>query len=319
MKYCIQELKRHGKNAGTKAVRDVAQILSSHGYQNVNIIGKFPFLSLLKLYCILKQGDIVVVQWPFYGFFADWMFKVIKNKQTRLILLLHDINSVRNIKNKNLVEDNLLTYAEKVVVHSEAMKLLLERAGFDSSKMSVLTSFDYLTNDTFVRRQYSSTVVYAGNLTKSVFLQNIPKECFGVRLNCYGLPVGVIPQYLTYKGAFMPENVSIIEGSWGLVWDGDSENTCSGNYGEYLKINAPHKVSLYIVAGLPIIIWQKAALAKYVVDNNLGIAIESLNDLSVAISSVSIERYNAMVNAIEQEANVLKTGGHLLTVIYLDC
>ena len=319
MKYCIQELKRHGKNAGTKAVRDVSQILSAHGYQNVNIIGKFPFFSLLKLFFKLKQGDVVVVQWPFYGYFADWMFKVLKKRKIRLILLLHDINSARNIKNKDEIEDNLLTYADKIIVHSDAMKLLLEGAGFESSKMSVLTSFDYLTNDEVVRRQYSSIVVYAGNLTKSVFLREIPDGCFGVRFNCYGLPAGVIPQHLTYKGAFMPENVSILEGSWGLVWDGDSVNTCSGNYGEYLKINAPHKVSLYIVAGLPIIIWEKAALAKYVIDNNLGIGIKSLNDISEVISSVNIERYNKMVEAIEREAKVLKSGGHLIEAISLNC
>ena len=30
-------------------------------------------------------------------------------------------------------------------------------------------------------------------------------------------------------------------GNWGLVWDGDSIDECSGQWGEYLKINNPHK------------------------------------------------------------------------------
>lgn len=45
--------------------------------------------------------------------------------------------------------------------------------------------------------------------------------------------------------------------SFGLVWDGNSMDTCTGNYGSYLRINDPHKVSLYLSSGLPIIVGQK--------------------------------------------------------------
>ena len=50
----------------------------------------------------------------------------------------------------------------------------------------------------------------------------------------------------TYKGKFSPENISFIEGNWGLVWDGDQLETCHGKLGEYLRINSSHKISLYI-------------------------------------------------------------------------
>ena len=195
------------------------------------------------------------------------------------------------------------------------MKQQLIKQGVPDSKLSILTTFDYLTDDKFCRRTYSNNVVYAGNLKKSTFLQKIPRDCFGINFNCYGLPTGIIPEYLTYKGSFSPDNVSVIEGSWGLVWDGDSNTTCSGSYGEYLKINSPHKTSLYIVAGLPIIIWKYAALAQYVVRNNLGITIESLDDIPNAIANISNEAYQSMLMALEKEAEILKSGGHLIQIL----
>ena len=33
------------------------------------------------------------------------------------------------------------------------------------------------------------------------------------------------------------------------MWDGNSIDTCSDIYGEYLRINNPYKLSLYIAAG----------------------------------------------------------------------
>ena len=33
---------------------------------------------------------------------------------------------------------------------------------------------------------------------------------------------------------------------------------------DYLRINNPHKTSLYLACGIPIITWNKAAIAQYV-------------------------------------------------------
>ena len=43
---------------------------------------------------------------------------------------------------------------------------------------------------------------------------------------------------IIHKGVFKPEELPrVLDGSYGLVWDGDSLDECSGNIGEYLKIN----------------------------------------------------------------------------------
>lgn len=315
MKYCVQEFKLRGKNAGNKAVRDVTQILKECGYKSLNIISKFPYLHLLRLFLTLKKGDCVILQWPIYSYSMELLVNVLVTKQVQLTLLIHDLNSLRNCIVNSFVENKLMHFAKKIIVHTNAMKQYLENLGIESSKMSVLTSFDYLTNDNLRIRQYSNEVVYAGNLSKSTFLQKIPNDSFGIKFNCYGLPAGIIPKHLTYKGTFMSENVSMIEGSWGVVWDGDSISTCDGSIGEYVKVNSPHKVSLYIVSGLPIIIWKYAGLADYIVERKLGIVIESLSDIQNAIMAVSMEQYQEMLVSIREEAEILKLGGHLKNVI----
>ena len=40
----------------------------------------------------------------------------------------------------------------------------------------------------------------------------------------------------TYFGSFLPDELPVaLEGGFGLVWDGDSAETCSGVFGEYLR------------------------------------------------------------------------------------
>lgn len=64
------------------------------------------------------------------------------------------------------------------------------------------------------------------------------------------------------------------------MWDGDGINGCSGNTGEYLRYNNPHKLSLYMVSGLPVVIWSKAAEAEFVINNNVGVVVDDINDFN---------------------------------------
>lgn len=312
MKYCIQHRVGKYKHAGSKAVRDVISIAHSLDYKTFNIYRRFYHYgwSIVKLFFTLKKQDEVLLQWPFYYVSTTPVVKILLNKKIRLTLLIHDINSLRK-KARDMNEDTLLNYAQTIIVHTEAMKEYLIKRGIAASKLVVLTSFDYLTEETIPQREYSHTIVFAGNLEKSGFLHKIPRNCFGVKFHCYGLHVGTLPQNLSYCGAFSPENVTALQGSWGLVWDGDSVDTCDGVYGDYLRMNSPHKLSLYIVSGLPVIVWADSALAGYVKEKNLGITINSMRDLNTVLNNISNNKYKAMLDAIHKEAQELKNGAHL--------
>ena len=96
-----------------------------------------------------------------------------------------------------------------------------------------------------------------------------------------------------------------LQGSFGLVWDGDSSATCTGVYGDYLKINNPHKTSMYLAAGIPVIIWEEAALANFIKKNHCGITIKSTDEIRNIIDNMLDEEYETL------KANACKIGGKL--------
>ena len=134
----------------------------------------------------------------------------------------------------------------------------------------------------------------------------------GVKFNIYGPDVE--EQFIEnldydYKGAFLPEEIPArIEGSFGLVWEGNCLDTCDGNWGEYLRINNPNKLSMYLAAGIPIIIWSGAALAEFVTKYGLGITVDSIYDIKNAIDKVSQEEYEGMIENIRPFTNAVKNG-----------
>lgn len=102
-----------------------------------------------------------------------------------------------------------------------------------------------------------------------------------------------------------------MEGDYGLVWDGAELNCCAGTVGEYLKYNNPHKVSLYIASEMPIIIWEKAALAKFVKDNNIGITVSSLYELPEVLSKVTKQEYQMYKYNLSRLSADVKNGKYL--------
>ena len=181
---------------------------------------------------------------------------------------------------------------------------------------------DYLLDDRLcVNDNYDqNTIFFAGNLTKSKFLGNL-HEVKNVKFNLYGPCHGDLEKIkqqenVSYKGSFSPnELISSIEGGWGLVWDGDTIETCSGVVGEYLKFNNPHKVSMCIVSERPIIIWKESAMADYIKSNGLGVTIDSLLDIPDVLSGISEADYNKMLENVRKEKTLLSKGRKLGSIL----
>jgi len=120
----------------------------------------------------------------------------------------------------------------------------------------------------------------------------------------------------TYFGSFLPDELpSALEGSFGLVWDGDSSKTCSGVFGEYLKYNNSHKASLYLASGFPIIVWGQSALANFVLEKECGISVESLLDLEEVLDNLSQEEYQDLIKNAKSVGQKIREGSYLLSAL----
>ena len=138
----------------------------------------------------------------------------------------------------------------------------------------------------------------------------------GYNLNIYGnrsgLP-GLEDSDSIHVHDFMKseEFISSVDGDFGLVWDGDSLDTCSGSFGEYLRWNSPHKVSFYLRAGLPIIVWKEAAVAPIIKSKGIGICISNIAELNDILRSITPEEMQKMRINVNRVSKDLSNGEFL--------
>lgn len=327
--------KRDLLNAGSKAKNDVESILKKLGFDVKNFVecdywkysglrykfGKVKWCfseEWIGFWRKISKNSILFYQWPFEGEerYARMGHMLKKIKRYKLICLIHDISTLRF---QGVFADREIQHMKSydfdyIIVHNEVMKNLMIEKGFCKDKLYVLELFDYYqkVRDAVPTRELSNRIVIAGNLGKhkASYIYHLP-EC-GLMYNLYGQDYEQQDRDdILYKGAFLPEEIlEHLEGSFGLVWDGESIDTCNG-LGLYLKYNNPHKVSLYIAAGLPIIIWEEAALAKYICENNLGFTIKSISEIPDKISHITEYRYITMKRNVDKIAVRLREGEYL--------
>ena len=86
-------------------------------------------------------------------------------------------------------------------------------------------------------------------------------------------------------------------------------------WSEYLRINNPHKTSLYLSSGIPVVIWKEAALADFVIENNVGIAVDSLENIESILDKVTKEDYDKMKKNAYKLSKKLRSGYFTMNAI----
>jgi hypothetical protein len=244
-------------------------------------------------------------------------------KKIIYITVLHDINGSRFITTKKKLLDQELKLFKNfnfIIAHNTTMKQFLISKGIKDPHIFILNLFDYKTNFMISMRKKNNTVVFAGNLNKSDFVKKLPALANSVNYNLYGLlddkNYFKKNKNIIYHGTFSPDIIpQTITGAYGLVWDGDNLDTCNGENGEYLKLNTSHKISLYIVSGLPIIIWSEAAMSKFITKNNLGLSVNSLYDIEKLLSNITEKKYIEMQNSLINFSKLIKNGKNITGVV----
>lgn len=329
-------------NAGSKAREDIASILTSVGLTQLELpydlaarragsaFARIGFHMTAaedweKILAVAQANDTVIVQFPLlhHTLLAKKPFRSAANRGVKLIFLIHDLDFIRAgaEKSKRLAtrlriraeELSLLECASAIIVHNERMKRkLVDSCGVKPEKILTLEIFDYLIPSNIPHARALgrlAPIVIAGNLRrdKASYIYDLPQN---VEFSLYGFGYenNGAPN-VHYKGEFAPEELPAqIEGSFGLIWDGNSAQTCAGPYGSYLRINNPHKTSLYLAAGLPVIIWEQAALAPFVKEYDVGLTVSNLYDLPSIVNNISDERYEQIRRNVSVLSQQLRDG-----------
>jgi hypothetical protein len=132
-------------------------------------------------------------------------------------------------------------------------------------------------------KTFTKTIAFAGNLTKSAFVYQL-NELSNWSFNLYGPNFkreSIKGNNSNWAGEFSPEQVvEELRGDFGLIWDGQSIDRCDDILGNYLRYNNPHKFSLYLAAGLPVIAPHDSAIGKLIKEKNIGVLVTSLRDIN---------------------------------------
>lgn len=317
--YYFKENSEKYMHAGYKARVDILTLCEKLGGYPIDFFKKpikNKFLKLMNLIVLLrivkhlKPGDILFLQSQ--TALLGKIIKKLKKKRVRTIMLIHDIDGLRS---SNMVllkkELELFKNCDVLIVHNEEMAKKLELLGLDRSCMISLGAFDYICEkpkDFFSRKG----ICFAGNLTKSGFLSELPDSIieYGIKLYGPNSEGKKIDSRINYEGAFLPEEIpnKISDSKYALIWDGDSLNTCSGLIGQYMLYNNPHKLSLYLAAEVPVIVWEEAAVASFVKENKVGICVKSLEDVTKKINEVSQEQYSEFIKNVKEIGEKIRRG-----------
>ena len=257
----------------------------------------------------IEKGAVLFMQHPYNWFVGGrgepmlsfrLMKRLLHKRNAAFVFLIHDVNELwvtDNTQLERMVTDAIIENADYIIVHNKRMIQWFRERGAPSNKLVSLEIFDYDSRyDPIDDIPFEKSVTVAGALTpeKAGYLRRAI-EISDVDWHLYGkgFEVGkVTASNIHYHGVFHSDEIpKHLKHGFGLIWDGNSLEECTGISGNYLRYNNPHKLSLYLSAGLPVIIWNEAAEADFVRENELGFTIKTLQELPTLLSNISQKEY----------------------------
>ena len=328
------------KDAGSKAPKDIRDILCKMGFSTINVHmdrcerkdedssektwqskrSKEEWRSFVEA---INADSVLVLQHPFRAenYFREQALLEIKNKNVKIISIVHDVEMIRGLNcTEYFVKETefMMQIADAVVVQNDRMKSFFEKKWPEYQKLVSLQVFDYLSDASSMKTsQLRPVVKYAGSLEyrKSPFLYRLD-ELTGVKIQLYGPDFEMekyteskCPDNVEYCGAYTAEELpNRLDSGFGLIWDGEQLETCREGTGKYLTFNSPHKLSLYLASGLPVIVWEGAAIAEYVKYNGVGFTVNSLFEIKERVADITKKQYEQYAKAAYEIGIRLKDG-----------
>lgn len=324
-KYFIRQYSFTEYSHGGVGYTDVETTLENEGFQPVtfpchnqfSIKAKLVRLFfLIKTFFSIRRKSIVVFIFPSYAVMPKILLWLLRLKSgIKIICFIGDIDGIKDGDNEKLKKEiRQLNHYQHFIVHNAAMQRWMEQQ-IPGAKSEVIQFFDFLTKPFEEKRSVSGAIVFAGNLGKSLFLEKLGKlesSQAGLHFYLYG-PFSTelmrAQKNVTWLGIEKPHELPVkIQGSFGLLWDGDSINEPGGSLGDYMRYISHHKLSLYILSGLPVIVPASAGTASLVEKYKIGLTIKSLYEIEDKIKNITNEEYQLMKKNMQPIAVKISSG-----------
>lgn len=310
-------------NAAKKAQNDIALIGKKIGYNQVPLFSyRAPDEERASLMgrmdgiiAPIQKGDIFFFQYniglnaPIYN---DTLINKINAYGGHPVLFLHDVSEF--LYGEDKLWPGTVAFYNKfsvVIAHTEQMKKLIEKSGV-TSPIITLGIFDYLRETQFSSKpKFEKSVTVAGNIFKT---PDVADWKYKTKLRVWS-PREEATEYenIIHMGSSDPDTLpSLINSGFGLVWysdspdDEDAQNHFKSEY--YSTLNSAHRLSLYLAAGIPLIVKRNLAQAKMVEDNKIGIVIDKIEEIDGIMSKMTEKKYNELVENVSKFQGLVTNG-----------
>lgn len=259
---------------------------------------KFSLLcGLLKLaFRSFSNNDHLFILLPWPMPFKGLFYRIVLLKKANLNVIMVDLECIRRQNYDEKFEKQICLKAKSILCQTERMKKAMEERGYIAEGCNVITGnfWPILTElPTVGESSFGYSIAFSGNLGKAPFASKLSQ--MDSRLQ------------FTVNPAFR-----MITEDWGLVWDGDSLETCTGLFGNYMKMVFPYKASLYLASNRPLIVWEESGIAEFVKEQHLGITVKSLYDIHDKIVALTDEEKDIMRTSVAEWCRKVRTGSERL-------
>ncbi|MBL7743813.1 MAG: hypothetical protein JNN00_10105 [Chitinophagaceae bacterium] len=324
-KYFLQQYLQLEYKHGGVGGADAERILLSKGFKPVmfphqhsfSLAAKISrFLFLIRLLFRIKKGSVIIFLFPVYAAMSRILLNWLRKKEVTIVCFIADINGLKD-GNGEVLKNEIAFFRQfdHFIVHNDAMKEWVKKNISAKADVVSIGFFDFLTKPVNRQREISGAIVFAGNLEKSTFLNKLhllSGEGPSLHFHLYG--PGITDRVsdqdnVTYHGVERPHDLpGKLAGSFGLLWDGDSIDKPGGSLGEYMQYISHHKLSLYILSKLPIILPSSAATASFVEGYKIGFTVNSLYEIEGKIKALSARDYLQMQANMQPLADKISRG-----------
>lgn len=306
------------KNVAESAKKLGFQELNLIGYDNINNNQSRRHNIQEAVLGVVQPGDLVVVQFPMWthlNFQAEFFDYIKRIESVRMVALIHDIPTWMFTKDDDYDRENdfwlnQLKKFDLIMVGNDKMGHKLQDDGV-SVPMVAMRIWDYLYQGPHRDKTFQKKLYYVSgrDIVDLDYQASTPLYFYNksvsddVRSNGSVVWLGRQPS---------DDIVSQIDGGFGIVVSENIKEKSNMNFVFYNQYNNPTKLSLYLAAGIPIIVSSKTAHAQMVIDQGIGLVIDDLNEIDNRLSRITAEDYQQMLQNIKpwQEA---VSGGYFVT------
>lgn len=269
----------------------------------------------------LSPGDVVVVQFPTWQsirFEQKFIGKLLSKKYIKTVLVIWDVKPwLHDASDRDFTQEyafQVMNRCDVVVSPNAKMSERLIMEGGVKTPIINMGLSDFFYYGHVQKKSFKKTISFVGTLDKTDFTGYHGNTQMNLIGNVSGLTAQEKEQSnLNILGEMKSNDIiPLLDGGFGLVSYSNSKNDTAKKrfpgaekYGNY---NNPLKLSLYLAAGLPVIVNSNSAHADLVRKEHLGLVIDDLNDIDSILDNMTEADYNIFSEHAWRYSGLLRCG-----------